>query len=157
MSESNSLLPHCRRILVWVEAGLARFSAIKRKTPKENPHTDAVLNSALAKAFSCQPGDKILQRWLELVVDSDKNLRCTFRAAFCSGEGLDAPTKVNTLLSLCECHKCHFQPLNVKEAVEVTANTADRRDTLVPISNIPERCFFLYISKKKNHPVPRGK
>lgn len=51
MSESNSLLPHRRRILVWVEAGLARFSAIKRKTPKKNPHTDAVLNSALAKAL----------------------------------------------------------------------------------------------------------
>lgn len=40
--------------------------------------------------------------------------------------------------------------LNVKEAVEVTANTADRRDTLVPIGNIPERSFFFFlISKKK--------
>lgn len=67
------------------------------------------------------------------------------------------PTKVNTLLSLCECHECHFQPLNVKEAVEVTANTADWRDTLVPIGNIPERCFLFLISKKKNHPLPRGK
>lgn len=92
--------------------------------------------------------DKILQRWLQLVV-SDKNLGCTFRAAVCSGEGLDAPTKVNTLLSLCECHKCHFQTLNVKEAVEVTANTADRRDTLVPIGNIPERSFFFFNIKEK--------
>lgn len=74
----------------------------------------------------------------------DKNLGCTFRTPVCFGEGLDAPTTVNTLLSLCECHKCHFQPLNVKEAVEVTANTADWSDTLVPIGNIPERCFFFF-------------
>lgn len=101
---------------------------------------------------------KTPQRWLQRVADSDKNLGRTFRAAVCSGEGLDAPTKVNTSLSLCECHKCHFQPLNVKEAVEVTANTADWRDTLVPIGNIPERSLFFFFNikeKKKSSSATR--
>lgn len=77
-----------------------------------------------------------------------------FTAAVCSGEGLDAPTKVNILLSLSECHKRHFQPLNVKETVEVTANTADQRDTFIPIGNIPERHFF---NIKQESSLPRGK
>lgn len=55
-----------------------------------------------------------------------------FIAAVCSGEGQDEPSEVNILLSLSECHKYHFQLLNVIEPVGVTANIAERHDIFIP-------------------------
>lgn len=77
-------------------------------------------------------------------------MHIAFIAAVCSGEGLDEPTEVNILLSLSECHKCHFQLLNVTETVGVTANAAERRDVFIPVVNIlyPR---FLNIKWKKNN------
>lgn len=78
-----------------------------------------------------QPGfSKLLTVWEYLV-------HIAFIAAVWSGERLDETTEVNILLSLSECHKCHFQLLNVKETVGVTTNAAERHDIFILKFHIP--------------------
>lgn len=86
-----------------------------------------------------QPGySKLLTVW-------KKNLgHIAFAAAVWFSEGLDAPTEENILLLLSECHKCHFQLLNVRETVRVTTNIAERHDVFMSFGNIPECCFLKY-------------
>lgn len=87
-----------------------------------------------------QPGySKLLTVWEYLV-------HIAFIAAVCSGEGLDEPAEVNILVS--ECHKRHFQLLNVTETVGVTASAVERHDVYIPAVNILYPCF---LNIKQNH------
>lgn len=49
---------------------------------------------------------------------------------------------MNILLSLSECHKYHFQLLNVMEPVGVTANIVERLGIFIPAAKVPSPCFF---------------
>lgn len=85
----------------------------------------------------------------ELLTVWEYLVHIAFIAAVCSGEGLDEPTEVNILLSLSECHKCHFQLLNVTETVGVTTKATERHDVYIPAVNIP--CPRFSNIKTKSH------
>ena len=86
-------------------------------------------------------------RCQKLVVDSVRiHTACrAFMAAVCCDEALDERPKVNILLSLSECRKCHFQLLNVIETAGVTSSISDTNDVFIPAANILYLLIFLNI------------
>lgn len=78
-------------------------------------------------------------------------MHVVFVAAVCSGEGPDEPTEVNILLSLSECHKYHFQLLNVMEPVGVTTNIVECLGIFIPAAKVPYPCFFFFFNIKLTH------
>lgn len=87
-------------------------------------------------------GDKNHAAWRQKAVDSVRILGAHSVYSSClSWWGLDEPSEVNILLSLSECHKCHFKLLNVTKTVGMTANTAELCDVYITAVNILHLCY----------------